>query len=251
MTRSPAPNGAKKEPAMRLLVIEDNRNLVANLFDYFEARGHIVDAAPDGVTGLHLATTQRYDAIVLDWMLPRMDGPEVLRRLREGQAIQGPGSQVPVIMLTARDELPDKIAGFRAGADDYLTKPFELPELEVRLSALQARIRGHRRNPVLEVEDLRMDLATLEVTRAGQPLHLYPACRKLLEVLMQASPAAVTRERLEYALWGDEPPDGDMLRSHIYELRRSVDGPFPVKLIQTLPRIGYRLVASGPVPPGG
>jgi DNA-binding response OmpR family regulator len=221
---------------MRLLVVEDNRNLVANLFDYFEARGHTLDAAPDGITGLHLATTQTYDAVVLDWMLPRMDGPEVLRKLREEHA-----ADVPVIMLTARDELPDKIAGFRAGADDYLTKPFALPELEVRLEALVTRAKGRGRARVLEVQDLRLDLSTLEVSRAGKPLHLYPACRKLLEVLMQASPSAVTRERLEYALWGDSPPDGDMLRSHIYELRRSVDGPFPVKLIQTLPRVGYRL----------
>lgn len=221
---------------MRLLVIEDNRNLMANLFDYFEARGHVLDAAPDGVTGLHLATTQSFDAIVLDWMLPRMEGPEVLRRLREEF-----NSEVSVIMLTARDELPDKIAGFRAGADDYLTKPFALPELEVRLEALMARTHGRQRRKVLEVHDLKLDLATLEATRGGKPLHLYPACRKLLEVLMKASPAAVTREQLEYALWGDEPPDGDMLRSHIYELRRSVDGPFPTKLIQTLPRTGYRL----------
>lgn len=221
---------------MRLLVIEDNRSLVANLFDYFEARGHTLDAAPDGITGLHLATTQTYDAIVLDWMLPRMEGPEVLRRLREDH-----GSEVPVIMLTARDELPDKIAGFRAGADDYLTKPFALPELEVRLDALMARVHGRQRSRVLEVHDLRLDLGTLEATRAGKLLHLYPACRKLLETLMKASPAAVTRQQLEYALWGDDPPDGDMLRSHVYELRRSVDGPFPVKLIQTLPRTGYRL----------
>lgn len=223
-------------PDMRLLVIEDNQSLVANLFDYFEARGHTLDAAPDGITGLHLATTQSYDAIVLDWMLPRMEGPEVLRRLREEY-----GSEVSVIMLTARDELPDKIVGFRAGADDYLTKPFALPELEVRLDALMARIHGRQRRKVLEVHDLSLDLATLEVTRAGKPLHLYPACRKLLETLMKASPAAVTRQQLEYALWGDDPPDGDMLRSHIYELRRSVDGPFSTKLIQTLPRTGYRL----------
>ena len=223
---------------MRLLVIEDNRSLVANLFEYFEARGHVLDAAPDGITGLHLATTQAYDIIILDWMLPRMEGNEVLRRLREGNA-----SSVPVIMLTARDELPDKIAGFRSGADDYLTKPFALPELEVRLEALLARASGRQRSKVLEVEDLRLDLTTLEASRGGQPLHLYPACRKLLEVLMQASPAAVTRERLEQAVWGEDPPDGDMLRSHVYELRRSVDGPFPVKLVHTLPRVGYRLAA--------
>ncbi|WP_347252791.1 response regulator transcription factor [Dokdonella sp.] len=224
---------------MRLLVIEDNRSLVANLFEYFEARGHALDVAPDGVTGLHLAVTQPCDAIVLDWMLPRMDGPEVLRRLREEH-----GSSVPVIMLTARDELPDKIAGFRAGADDYLTKPFALPELEVRLEALMARAHGRYRKKVLEVHDLRFDLATLEVTRAGKPLHLYPACRKLLETLMQASPATVTRQQLERAVWGDDPPDGDMLRSHVYDLRRSVDGPFTLKLIQTVPRVGYRLAVA-------
>lgn len=225
---------------MRLLVIEDNLTLVANLFDYFEADGHHLDAAPDGVTGLHLASHGDYDAVLLDWMLPRMDGREVLRRLREEHT-----SDVPVIMLTARDELPDKIAGFRAGADDYLTKPFDLPELEVRLEAVLARTRGRGHSRVLQVGDLRLDLSTLEVSRAGLPLHLYPACRKLLEVLMRASPAAVTRDRLEYALWGDDPPDGDMLRSHMYELRRSIDGPFAIKLLHNLPRIGYRLAVVG------
>ena len=221
---------------MRLLVIEDNRNLVSNLFDYFEAKGHVLDAAPDGVTGLHLASTQPFDAVILDWMLPGMEGVEVLRRLRNDL-----NKGVPVLMLTARDELPDKIIGFRTGADDYLTKPFALPELEVRLEALVARAGGRERQRALEVAGLRLDLATLDVTRDGKLLHLYPACRKLLETLLQSSPAAVTREQLEYALWGDEPPDRDMLRSHIYELRRSVDGPFDVKLIHTLPRVGYRL----------
>ena len=221
---------------MRLLIVEDNRNLVANLFAYFEARGHVLDAAPDGITGLHLALTQPYDAVILDWMLPRMDGPEVLRKLRENGYVD-----LPVIMLTARDELPDKLTGFRAGADDYLTKPFDLPELEVRLENLQARLHGRARSRVLEVHDLRLDLSTLEATRSGMPVHLFPAGRKLLETLMRASPAVVTREELERVLWGNDPPDGDMLRSHIYELRREVDGPFPVKLIHTLPRVGYRL----------
>lgn len=222
---------------MRLLVVEDNRNLVANLFEYFEARGYTLDAAPDGPTGLHLALTQDYDAVVLDWMLPRMDGREVLARLRKA------GRHVPVLMLTARAQLDDKVGAFRGGADDYLTKPFDLPELEVRLEALVARTSGRARR-VLQVADLTLDLATLEVSRAGRPLHLYPAGRKLLEVLMQASPAAVSRERLEHQLWGDSPPEGDMLRSHVYELRRAVDGPFAVKLIHTLPRVGYRLAAT-------
>ena len=223
---------------MRVLVVDDNRDLVAMLFEYMEARGHTLDAAPDGLTGRHLATSQAYDAIVLDWMLPRMEGPEVLRQLRAA------GCDTPVLMLTARDELPDKIAGFRAGADDYLTKPFELAELEVRLEALMIRATGRGQRKVLQVADLKYDMTTLEATRGGQALHLYPAGRKLLEVLMQASPAAVTRERLEHALWGDDPPDGDMLRSHIYELRRSVDGDRTDKLIHTLPRVGYRLAPA-------
>lgn len=228
---------------MHILLIEDNKNLVANLFDYFEARGHTLDAAPDGVTGAYLAGKQGYDAIVLDWMLPRMDGPEVLHRLRQDYQ-----SDVPVIMLTARDELPDKVAGFRAGADDYLPKPFAMQELEVRLEALVARTNRSQRRRVLEVLDLKLDLSTLEASRAGQPLHLFPAGRKLLEILMQESPAAVSRQRLEQALWGDAPPDGDMLRSHIYELRRVVDAPFAVKLIQTLPRVGYRLAVQAEHP---
>lgn len=228
---------------MRLLIIEDNRDLVANLFEYFEARDHVLDAAPDGITGLHLALTQPYDAVVLDWMLPRMDGPTVLRRLRDEGS-----SDVPVIMLTARGELPDKISGFRAGADDYLTKPFDLSELEVRLEALLSRQQGHLRRRILEVEGLRLDLSTLEAIRDGRPLHLFPAGRKLLEVLMRSSPAVVSREKLEHALWGDELPDGNMLRSHIYELRREVDGPFVVKLIHTVPRAGYRIARV--VPPG-
>ena len=225
---------------VRLLVVEDNRELVANLFQYFEARGHVLDAAPDGVIGLHLATSQHYDAIVLDWMLPRMDGPEVLRRLRGDH-----GLDVPVIMLTARGEVPDRVHGLRSGADDYLTKPFALLELEARLDALLARSAARSRRRVLEVGDLRFDLDAHEVRRGGTLLHLYPACRKLLETLMRASPAAVSREQLEHALWGEDAPDRDMLRSHVYDLRRAIDGPFDTKLLHTLPRIGYRLAVGG------
>lgn len=221
---------------MRVLVVDDNRDLVSMLFEYLEARGCVLDAAPDGFTGRHLALTRDFDAIVLDWMLPRMEGPEVLRQLRAA------GCDTPVLMLTAKDELPDKITGFRAGADDYLTKPFDLAELEVRLEALVIRARGRGHRKVLQVGDLRYDTTTLEATRGSRAVRLFPAGRKLLEVLMLASPAAVTRERLEQALWGDEPPDGDMLRSHIYELRRGIDGDSPRKLIHTLPRVGYRLV---------
>lgn len=223
---------------MRILVVEDHAPLVASLFAWFEARGHVLDAAPDGLTGLHLAVTQPYDVVLLDWMLPRLDGPGVLARLREA------GIDVPVVMLTARGELPDKIAGFRAGADDYLTKPFALAELEVRIDAVLARARGPQRRRVLRVGDLCLDVGAMQATRDGRALQLYPAGRKLLETLMRASPDVVPRATLERALWGDDPPDGDMLRSHIHELRRSVDGGFDTPLIHTVPRVGYRLAAE-------
>lgn len=218
----------------RVLVIEDNPSLVANLFAYLEVRHYTLDAAQDGQAGLHLAFTADYDAIILDWMLPRLDGPEVVKRLRAR------GCATPILMLTARDELPDKIAGFRAGADDYLTKPFAFAELDVRLEALILRGRQGRVR-LLEVADLRFDLAAQTVTRAGFPLQLYAGGKKLLETLMRASPGVVERTRLEAILWGDSPPDYDMLRSHVYELRKSVDGPFAVKLIHTVPKVGYRL----------
>lgn len=218
---------------MKLLIVEDNHSLVVNLFEYFEARGHVLDAAPDGVTGLHLALTNDYDAIVLDWVLPRLDGVEMVRQFRDASA-----TSTPVIMLTARDELPDKLIGFRAGADDYLTKPFAIPELEIRIETLVNRNNGSR-SRVLEVDDLSLDLGTLHAKRAGVPVRLYPACRKILEALMRAAPAVVSKQRLEHVLWGDAPPQADLLRSHLYELRKAVDGSFERKLIHTVAREGY------------
>jgi DNA-binding response OmpR family regulator len=219
--------------ANRILIIEDNRALVANLFRYLEARDYALDAAQDGQAGLELALASHYDAIVLDWMLPRLDGEGVIKSLRSL------GSATPVLMLTALDDLPHKIAGFRAGADDYLTKPFALAELEVRLEALIARSKG--RAQVLEVGDLRFNVATQEVTRGGASIQVYASGKKLLEILMRASPGVVGRERLETALWGDHRPDKELLRSHVYELRKSVDGAFAVKLIHTVPKLGYRI----------
>lgn len=218
----------------RILVIEDNRSLVANLFRYLEARDYVLDAAQDGKSGLDLALgAHGYDAIVLDWMLPRLDGENVIRSMRSL------GCATPVLMLTALDDLPHKLAGFRAGVDDYLTKPFALAELEARIEALIARSRG--RAQVLEVGDLRFDLSTQEVTRGGTALQLYSGGKRLLEVLMRASPAVVARDRLERALWGDDPPERELLRSHMYELRKSVDGAFETKLVHTVPKLGYRV----------
>jgi len=221
---------------MKLLIVEDNQNLVSNLFDYFESKGHILDAAPDGLVGRWLATTQHYDGIVLDWNLPKLDGFALLKILREEHQCD-----IPIIMLTARDELPDKVSGFKAGADDYLTKPFELLELEVRLEALIARSKRSITTKVLEIADLRFDLSTMEVTRGGQSIQLYPIYKKLLRTLMEASPSIVSHAQLGECIWGDDPPESDRLRAYIHDLRRKVDASFNKKLIHTLPRVGYRL----------
>lgn len=216
-----------------VLVIEDNAGLVANLFGYLEPRAFVLDVARDGGAGLDLALHESYDAIVLDWMLPGLDGPSLLRKLRDA------GATVPVLMLTARDDLDDKVSGFRAGADDYLTKPFAMAELEVRLESLIARAQGRRQ--ILQAGDLQFNVATREATRGAACLQLYTAIASLLEVLLKASPAVVPRSTLESIVWGDSVPDHDLLRNHMYELRKRVDGPFAVKLIQTVPKLGYRI----------
>ncbi len=220
---------------MRILIIEDNSDLAANIFDYLEAKGHTLDAAADGVTGLHLAIVNEYDAIVLDIMLPGMNGFEVCKKLREDAE-----KHTPVLMLTAKDTLNDKLAGFAIGADDYLIKPFELQELEARLLALQRRKAG----PVtrtLAVSDLTFDLDTLSVKRQGKTITLTPTGLKILELLMRKSPHVVSRREIEHLLWGDEPPDSDAIRSHLHTLRVAIDHPFENPLIHTVHGIGFRL----------
>ncbi|ESQ99339.1 XRE family transcriptional regulator [Stutzerimonas chloritidismutans AW-1] len=220
---------------MRILVIEDNRDILANVLDYLQLKGFSVDCAQDGLSGLHLASTGHYDLIVLDIMLPGIDGYQVCKRLREdGQ------SEVPILMLTARDALDDRLHGLNVGADDYLIKPFALSELVARIEAILRRSQGSRKRQ-LKVADLLYDLDTLYVSRAGRPLKLNPIGLKLLAVLMQKSPAVVRREVLEEALWGDECPDSDSLRSHIHQLRQVLDKPFNTELLHTQHGVGYRL----------
>lgn len=220
---------------MRILIVEDNRNLAANLVDYLKSRGHVVDLAMDGVTGLHLAVTGDFDAMVLDLGLPGMDGTELCRRLRAAQAA------TPVLMLTARGELEDRIRGLELGGDDYLVKPVPLKELDARLRALVRRAHGGLPHPRLQVADLVLDERTMQVSRAGQAIPLARLDYQLLRVLMRESPAVVTRPRLESELWGDEPPETDALRAHIHILRRAIDLPFPVPLLHTVRSVGYRL----------
>ena len=223
---------------MRILIIEDNPDIAANIGDYLEEKGHTVDFAGDGITGLHLAIVNDFDAIVLDLALPGLDGLEVCRKLR-----QEAGKSTPVLMLTARDRLEDKLAGFETGADDYLVKPFELQEVEVRLEVLATRL--HRRaSKEIQIGDLLFNVDTFTVSRNGQEIDLNPIGLKLLRCLMEASPNVVTRTELEKKVWGEEMPDSDSLRVHIHSLRAAIDKPFGTKMIQTRHGIGYRLLES-------
>jgi len=228
---------------MRVLIIEDNPDIAANLGDYLEDHGHTVDFAGDGITGLHLAIVNDFDAIVLDLALPGMDGLEVCRKLR-----QEAGKDTPVLMLTARDRLEDKLAGFDTGADDYLVKPFELQEVEARLNVLASRGRRRSRRE-LKVGDLVYNVDTLNVTRAGTEIYLNPIGLKLLNCLMESSPNVVSRSELEMKVWGEEMPDSDSLRVHIHSLRSAIDKPFGSSMIQTRHGIGYRLIESNAVSP--
>jgi DNA-binding response OmpR family regulator len=224
---------------MRVLVIEDNPDIVANLHDFLEPLGYELDAAGSGKAGLGYLRDAPYDVIVLDLMLPGMDGIEVCRQLRTGRQVR-----TPLLMLTARDTIPDKIAGLEAGADDYLVKPFSLAELEARLKALSRRGPSRNDEAVLRFGEVELDPGTRKVRRAGQLLHLTPTAYQLLLALLRAAPEVVTREQLEHAVWRGERPDSDALRTHIHALRQALDKPFASPMLRTLPGVGFRLVTA-------
>lgn len=223
------------ETPMRVLIVEDNRDICANIAAYLEKHRYILDFAYDGISAMHLILTNPFDVIVLDLMLPGMDGLSFCKKLRTEAHIDK-----PVLMLTARDTLDDKLQGFAAGADDYLVKPFALQELHARLQALYKRSHGKTEN-LLSVGELTLNKSTLQVHRAGRRVDLHPAGMKLLQRLMEEAPAVVDRDALETLLWADEVPDGDALRSHMYKLRQAIDRPFDSPLIHTVHRIGYRI----------
>lgn len=223
--------------SLSILIIEDNAQLAANLYDYLAACGHQLDAAPDGLSGLHLASSRDYDAILLDWNLPRLDGLTVLRRIR-----QEAKKKVPIIMLTARDVLADKIDGFEGGLDDYLVKPVALPEIEIRLRSLVARLRqAAAPEDKLVVSDLHFDMRKVQVRRGDRQVPITRLGRRLLELLMRESPHVVSRARLERAAWGDIVPGNDLLRSHMHVLRKAIDHEFEKPLLHTVAGVGYRI----------
>lgn len=228
----------RRFPSLRVLVIEDNPDVAANIGDYLEDKGHSIDFAMDGISGLHLAVTQPIDVIVLDIMLPGMDGFTLCRRFRKES-----DKPIPILMLTAKDTLDDKLEGFDAGVDDYLLKPFALEELEARLLALVRRW-GPVAASVVEVGTVRVDMGRRQVTHAGRSVHLNRTCYRILVELMRAAPQVVTREDLEYRLWGDYKPASDALRSHIYALRKALGVTGEGAPIETVVGVGFRMVGD-------
>ena len=223
------------QATLRILVIEDHLALRENIAALLESHGHRADFAADGRTGLQLALDHPPDVVVLDLSLPGLDGLRVCEALRARA-----DRHVPVLMLTARDGLDDKLRGFEAGADDYLTKPFAAEELLVRCIALARR---HRVGDdyVLRVGSLSIDRRSGQARRFDQPLALHQTSYRILLALAEAWPRTLTRSDLIERLWGDDPPESDPLRSHLYLLRQSLDKPFATAMLKTVHGVGFKL----------
>ena len=220
---------------MRLLVVEDEQRMAELLKAGLEEENHTVTVAHDGEAGFDLATTFEFDVILLDVLLPRLDGFEVARRLREQ------GNQTPILMLTARDAVPDVVRGLDLGADDYLTKPFAFDELLARLRST-ARHRAIRRSSRLQIADLVLDPASYEVTRNGQQIKLSATEFRLLEFLMRRSKKVVPRTAIVEGVWGfDREIEENTLDAFIKLLRNKVDRDYERKLIQTVRGVGYSI----------
>lgn len=219
---------------LSILLVEDHRQLAQAVVEYLEQCGAVVDYAADTVQARSLIKANLYGVILLDVMLPGEDGYAFCRYLRDTATLD-----VPVIFLTARDQLDDKLTGFSQGGDDYLVKPFALPELVARIQAQIRRQRGEVTQQLMQVGDLELDPQRQEVRRAGTPLKLSPTAFRILRILLRNSPNVVSREALERELWGDLLPDSDALRSHLYNLRKVIDKPFSQPLLHTLPGVGF------------
>lgn len=221
----------------KVLLVEDHRDIAEMVSDYFQQHHIETKHVSSGTGALELIEDDiNFDAIVLDIMLPGLDGLEVCRQIRATKQ-----SNVPILLLTARDTLADKLAGFDNGADDYLVKPFDVEELVARVNALINRSRREPAANILELGDLRLDVSAMQVSRAGQSIPLTPIGIRILHLLIRNAHHVVRRRDIEREIWGELPPDSDALRSHMYNLRKAVDKPFPNPLIHTVHNIGFRL----------
>ncbi|WP_286302322.1 response regulator transcription factor [Vibrio apostichopi] len=222
----------------RILVVEDNIELQGIIADFLEVKEAIADFASDGEQGFNLAMQNDFDAIVLDVMLPKLDGMQVASKLRQN------GITTPILMLTALNGQEDLLSSFDSGADDFVTKPFKFPELEARLSALIKRNKGLVAKKTLSFGEVTIDEKTHTASREGQTLTLTPILFQILRELVKAQGGVVSRESLTYMLWGDDIPDKDVLRSHIYLLRNVLDKPFDFPMLKTIPKHGFQLIFS-------
>lgn len=222
---------------MHILIIEDDLAIAANLYDFLESRGHSVDAAANGMAGLHLAVTQRFDAILLDLGLPGMNGITLCRKLRQESQID-----TPILMLTARDTLEDKLIGFEQGADDYMVKPFALKEVEARLLAMHKRHAGKVANRILEVGGLFFDPKTVSIRFENKNVKLPPKCIRLLALMMSEPGRVFSREELEQEAWEEAQETSDTLRSHMHILRRALTKAGGYDPIETVHGLGYCLI---------
>ena len=220
---------------MRLLLIEDDRKAARLLAKGLQEEGFVVDVAPTGEDGEEKAAVNEYDLIVLDWLLPGKDGLAVCRALRAG------ATSTPILMLTARDSVADRVSGLSTGADDYLTKPFAFAELLARIRALLRRSRVAQ-PAVLRVADLTLDPATRRVSRGDGPVMLTPREYAILEALMRNAGEVVSRTRLTERVWDDASEVLDnLLDVHVSHLRNKIDHGASVPLIHTIRGVGYRL----------
>ncbi len=220
--------------SLSVLIVDDNTDILCNVRDYLEMGGLVVETAINGREALDRMNQKTYAVCILDIGLPDIDGLTVCKTLRQN------GDKTPVLMLTARDSIDDKVTGLSVGADDYLVKPFSLRELSARVQALIRRAYGDS-SMKLTVADLEFDLVTTQVSRSGQVIKLNPTCLTILKELMMKSPAIVSRARLEALVWAGTVPDSDSLRANIYLLRQAIDKSFDKKLIHTHPSLGWSI----------
>ncbi len=222
---------------MDVLIIEDNTVIATNIAEYLNEKGHSADFAQNGIMGLQLALQNNYDAIILDLVLPGMNGLSLCKKYQQ----QSTHKFTPILMLTAKDTVEDIVAGLSAGADDYLVKPFSLKVLLARLEVLQRRSLKKNNQPILSSHDLIINLDTREIKRGSTQISLKPTTTKILEYLIRNTHRVVTRKEIEKEIWGDNPPAGDSLRAHIYNIRQAIDKDNDIPLIHTIHGVGYRI----------
>lgn len=220
----------------QILIVEDDQDLARNLVDYLNLRGYFTDHAPDGHTALGLLSEKVFDLVVLDLMLPGLDGMSICQRIRKDFS-----RQLPIVMLTAKDDVDTKIVAFDFGADDYVIKPVALRELEARIRALIRRAGQEGTTSLLTVGDLRFDTGTMRIERAGQHITMPPVPTKILALLMRHSPNVVHRMAIQKEIWGNEAGDNHAMIVHMHTLRNAVDKPFARQLIHTVRGFGYRI----------